>query len=81
MRAIGTLRWSRAEYEGPGTATVELFELTSSAGGLEMVQRWRAAPNTVVWYSPRFFVVVRWNSPDREAVHSLIRTLQKEFSA
>jgi hypothetical protein len=47
--------------------------------GFEMVQRWRPVADTVVWYTPRYFVVVKWLSPDRAAVSALIRDLQKGF--
>jgi hypothetical protein len=79
VRNIGTRAWWRAAYEGPGAATVELYELTSAAGGLEMVQRWRPAADAVVWYTPRYFVVVKWQSADRAAVGGLIQALEKQF--
>jgi hypothetical protein len=80
VRKIGTRGGWIAAYEGPGTATVELYDLTSSPGGLEMAQRWRAVADTVVWYTPRYFVVVKWRSPDRLAVSALIRAVEKQFA-
>jgi hypothetical protein len=80
QRKIGTRGWWKALYEGPGSATVDLYELTSSAGGLEMVQKWRAAADTVVWYTPHYFVVVRWHGADRPMVSALIRALEKQFA-
>lgn len=77
---MGTRGWWRAAYEGAGSATVELYELTSSAGGLEIVQKWRPVANAVVWYTPRYFVVVRWNSDNRSAVVAFIHAIQKEFA-
>src|SRR5690348_11245983 len=56
VRTIGTRGWWSASYEGPGSATVEVYELTSSAGGLEMVQKWRPQADTVVFYTLRYFV-------------------------
>jgi len=79
VRKIGTRGWWRTVYEGPGTATVELYELTATPGGLEMVQRWRPAADTVVWYTPRYFVVVKWQSADRAAVGALVRSIEKQF--
>ncbi|HUJ21619.1 MAG TPA: hypothetical protein VLX58_08875 [Bryobacteraceae bacterium] len=80
VRAMGTRGWWRAAYEGAGSATVELYELTSSAGGLEIVQKWRPVANAVVWYTPGYFVVVRWNSDNRSAVTAFIHAIQKEFA-
>ena len=76
----GARAWWRASYAGPGSATVELYELASSAAGLDLVQRWRPVADTVVWYTPRYFVVVRWQSQDRNAVAEFIRALQKQYA-
>jgi hypothetical protein len=80
IRKTGTRGWWSAKYEGPGSATVELYELTSSAGGLQMVQDWRPVADTVVWYTPRYFVAVKWRSSDRGAVSAFIRALEKQFT-
>lgn len=79
VRKIGTRGCWRANYEGPGSATVEVYALTAPPGGLEMVQRWRPQANTVVFYTPRYFVVVKWQSLDRAAVTELVRALEKSL--
>ena len=80
IRKIGTRGWWHASYEGPGSATVEVYELTSSAGGLQMVQDWRPVADTVVWYTPRYFIVVKWSNSDRNAVSAFVRGLEKQFA-
>lgn len=80
IRKIGTRGWWSATYEGPGSATVELYELTSSAGGLQMVQDWRPVADTVVWYTPRYLVTVKWSNSDRNAVGAFVRAIQKQFA-
>jgi hypothetical protein len=80
IRKIGTRGWWSATYEGPGSATVELYELTTTAGGLQMVQEWRAVADTVVWYTPRYFVAVKWRNSDRSAVSAFVRVMEKEFA-
>ena len=80
IRKIGTRGWWRATYEGPGSATVELYELTSSAGGLQMVQEWRPVADTVVWYTRHYFVAVKWSSSDRSAVSAFVRAIEKQFA-
>jgi hypothetical protein len=77
---IGTRGWWSATYEGRGSATVELYELTSSAGGLQMVQEWRPVADTVVWYTPRYFVVVKWRNSDRSAISAFVRAIEKQFA-
>jgi hypothetical protein len=79
VRKIGVRGYWSAIYDGPGSATVDAYELTSSAGGLEMVQRWRPEANTLVFYTPIYFVTVKWQSEDRSAVQALVRTLEKEL--
>jgi hypothetical protein len=80
VRKIGTRGWWSAAYQGPGSATVELYELTSSAGGLQMVQDWRPAADAVVWYTARYFVVVRWRNTDRAALGVFVRAVEKQFA-
>src|SRR5271169_4782427 len=59
IRAIGTRGWTAALYGGPGKIDLAIYELTSAPGGLEMVQKWRPQANTVVFYTDRYFVVVK----------------------
>jgi hypothetical protein len=80
IRRIGTRGWWSATYEGPGSATVELYQLTSSAGGLQMVQEWRPVADTVVWYTPHYFIVARWRSLDRNAVSAFMRAIEQQFA-
>jgi hypothetical protein len=80
IRKIGTRGWWSATYEGPGSATVELYELTSSAGGLQMVQEWRPVADTVVWYTPRYFVAVKWRNSDRNAVSAFVRAIEQQYA-
>ena len=80
VRAIGTRGWTAATYQGPGTVNLAIYRLTSEPGGLEMVQKWRAQANTVVFYTDRYFVVVKYEAADRAPVTALITTLQKFLS-
>src|SRR5207245_2141086 len=80
VHKIGARSYWTATYEGPGSAAVDVYELTSSLGGLELVQRWRPLANTVVFYTPRYFVVVKWQSEDRGRIQALVRTLESELN-
>jgi hypothetical protein len=80
VRAIGTRGWTAATYGGPGKADVTIYELTSAPGGLEMVQKWRPQANTVVFYTDRYFAVVKYEAADRAPVTALITALQKLLS-
>jgi hypothetical protein len=80
VRRIGTRGWWSATYEGAGSATVEMYALPGPAAGLEMVQEWRPMADSGVWYTPHYFVVVRWKSAERAAVGAMIRELEKQFA-
>ena len=64
-------------YRGQNTAFVRIYRLKGSASGLDLVQRWRAAPNSVVFYTPRYFVTVEWRVNDREALRLLVAKLEQ----
>src|ERR1035438_10347971 len=40
-----------ASYEGPGKLDARVYQLTSPAVALDVVQRWRPVPGTVFFYS------------------------------
>jgi len=66
-----------ATYEGAGALTADVYELNSSAEGLDMVQRWRPAPDTVFFYKGNYFAVVKWSQADRQALAAFVRALEK----
>ena len=70
-----------ASYEGPGKLDARIYQLTSSAAALDVAQRWKPAPDTVFFYDDRFFVLVRWQSADRKALHEFVGTLEKTLNA
>jgi hypothetical protein len=77
MRRFGVQRIEKAEYEGPGKASVEVYLLSSEAGGLELEQTWRPQPDTVVFHRGVRFVIVRWQGAGRDAITALVRDLEK----
>jgi hypothetical protein len=70
-----------ASYEGPGKLDARVYQLTSSAVALDVVQRWRPAPDTVFFYKDRFFVLIQWQTADRKALQEFVTTLEKKFPA
>jgi hypothetical protein len=75
----GIVRAFEAGYEGAGKLTVDLYETKISGTAFEMVQHWRAAPETVFFDKGRYFVLVKWEQADRKALTALVRGLQKEL--
>jgi hypothetical protein len=70
-----------ASYEGPGKLDVRVYQMTASAVALDVVQRWRAAPDTIFFYADRFFVVVKWESAERKALQEFVAALEKKLNA
>lgn len=73
------LRGFEAVYAGPGALTVNLYEAKVSGTAFEMTQHWRATPDTVFFDKARYFVVVKWQQADREALKTFVRALQKQL--
>jgi hypothetical protein len=76
----GIVRAFQAGYEGAGKLTVDLYETQISGTAFEMVQHWRASPDTVFFDKGRYFVLVKWETADRKALTDLVRALQKELA-
>jgi hypothetical protein len=67
-----------AVYEGQGTVRVEVEDMGAQAVAFERAQRTRAQPDTVFFDKDGYFVTVRWESADRQALRQLVRELQKK---
>src|ERR1039457_7077369 len=70
-----------ASYEGPGHLDARLYQLTSPAVALDVVQRWKPVSGTIFFYSGRFFVLIQWQTADRQSLQQFVATLEKNFPA
>lgn len=70
-----------AAYEGPGKLEVRAYELTSSAVGLDLVQRWRPSADTVFFNPGPYFVVIKWQQADRKALQDFVREIETRMGA
>src|SRR5499427_5096308 len=68
-----------ASYEGSGKLDVRVYALANPAVALDVVQRWKPAPDTVFFYSDRFVVVIKWQAADRKALQAFVGELEKKF--
>jgi hypothetical protein len=75
----GVLRAFEAAYQGAGKLTVDLYETKVSGTAFEMTQHWRASADTAFFDKGRYFVVVKWEQADRQALTAFVRGLQKEL--
>ena len=75
----GIIRAFEAGYQGAGKLTVDLYETKVSGTAFEMVQHWRASADTVCFDKGRYFVLVKWEQADRQALTAFVRGLQKEL--
>ena len=70
-----------APYEGPGKLDARVYQLTSPAVALDVVQRWKPVSGTIFFYSGRFFVLIQWQTADRQSLQQFVATLEKNFPA
>jgi hypothetical protein len=75
LTASTVKRAQSARYEGPGKLEATLYVMSSSAAALDAVQRWRPEANTIFFYRDEFFVVVRYEPGDRQALNAFVRDL------
>jgi hypothetical protein len=68
-------------YDGPGILHVEIEDAGSSAAALDRAQRFRPQPDMVFFYKGDYFVTVRWEKAERDALRSFVRDLENSFSA
>jgi hypothetical protein len=73
-------RLQTATYEGPGKIEARVYELTSSAVGLDMVQRWHPSADTVFVNPGHYLVVVKWQQADRQALRDFVSELEKRLA-
>ena len=69
-----------AAYEGPGKLEARLYQVASSAVALDLVQRWRPSADTVFFYERNYFVVVKWQEADRQALQQFVRDLETRLN-
>jgi hypothetical protein len=77
IRRMGIRRAGTAEYQGPGAVKVEIYELTTDAGAMEVEQTWRPMADTVAFHKGTYFTVIHWESADKAAVAAFVRELEK----
>jgi hypothetical protein len=58
IRGLGCKQARRTTYEGPRQITVSVFEMTTSAGAFEVLQKWRVERRAVPFQKDRYFVLV-----------------------
>jgi hypothetical protein len=63
-------------YEGPGKLAARVYVLSSATVGQVLSQRWRPSADTVFFSRGHFFVVVKWQAAERQALESFIRELE-----
>ena len=72
-------RVESASYEGPGKLEARLYQLSSPGVALDLVQRWRPSADTVFFYARNYFVVVKWQDADRQALKQFVRAIEERL--
>jgi hypothetical protein len=70
-----------ASYKGPGDLDARVYLLDSAEVGATLATRWRPSADTVFFNHGRYFVVIKWQSPDRKALQEFVAELQKKLGA
>ena len=72
-------RIETASYKGPGQIEARVYALTSPSVGVDLAQRWRPSADTIFFNRGRYFVVVKWQLADRQALQRFVRGLDKRL--
>jgi hypothetical protein len=70
-----------ASYKGPGGLDARVYLLDSAEVGAALGARWRPSADTVFFNHGRYFVVIKWQSPDRKALQEFVAELQRKLGA
>ena len=70
-----------ASYEGPGKIEARVYALSAREVALDLVQRWRPSADTVFFQHGPFFVVLKWQSADRQLLKQFIADLEKRLAS
>jgi hypothetical protein len=70
-----------AAYKGPGELEARVYLLDSAEVGAALGTRWRPSADTVFFNHGPYFVVIKWQSPDRKALQEFVAELQKKLGA
>ena len=73
-------RIQTATYQGPGRVEARVYRLSSPAVGLDVVQRWHPSADTVFFNQGRYFVVVKWQEAERQALQAFVRELETRLA-
>jgi hypothetical protein len=69
-----------ATYEGPGKLEARAYELTSKEVGVDLAQRWRPSADTVFFWTGEYFIVVKWQEAERNALQAFTRAIEQRLS-
>jgi len=74
-------RLQQSVYRGPAETELEAraYRLSSPGVGLDLVQRWRPSADTVFFNRGNYFVVVKWQKADRQALREFVRDLSSRL--
>lgn len=75
----GTSNAWLATYQGPATLHARIWSTSSSAEGLDRVQKWKPQADTVVFYSERYFAMVDFAGIPSAQAAPVVRAVQREI--
>ena len=76
VRQLGLRSTRPGRYEGPATLTVTVYEMTSSGGAFELVQRWRPGEGRLATRVNSLFIVPESEGMDHAALTRVAESLE-----
>ena len=75
-------RAQEAVYQAAGGAELDAraYRLSSDAVGLEIAQRWRPSADTVFFNRGKYFVVVKWQQAERQALQAFVKDVNARLA-
>jgi hypothetical protein len=77
VRSLGLRQAIKGVYEGNGSISVRVFEMTVEASAFELIQKWRQHDGLAM-YKGRFFFIANGDGPDQATVSSFLQAFQQE---
>jgi hypothetical protein len=81
VRKLGLKRARRAVYQGPVALTLTLYEMNSEPASLELIQTWRAVPDTFVIRRDRHFAIAHSPGAPRDKLQAFLAAFDKRLAA
>lgn len=71
----------KADYSGPGNATIWTCGFAAESGAFDAAQRFPSGADRVKFQSGKYLVVTQWTGGSKAEITALVRAVQKSLAA